>query len=381
MVPPESAKAAADPGGHQRDLRQSALLGELGESLITSTALTAQGPSVAVDSFGGWPARIAASWRASVESVLEAGRLIAAAKVDLPHGAFLEMIKTALPFGASTAQRLMRIAADERLSNAAHVLHLPPSWGTLNELRKLDDDTFKARIADGSIRPDLERSEAKAIVQQQRLKPIREACQARVAKGCKVEDLAELADSGFRAGAILADPPWTFETWSDAGKGRSAEQHYRTDSLEPIKALPVRQLAANDSVLHLWCMDWLLPGALQVIEAWGFTFVKIGFVWVKQNPSGAGLFMGMGHWQREGAELCLFATRGNPKRIWADVRQVIETPIREHSRKPDEIHERVERLTAGPYLELFARRVRPGWRCYGDEIPRGEFNAPDEAAP
>jgi hypothetical protein len=104
-----------------------------------------------------WAARIAACWRASVESIIEVGRLLIAAKNALPHGSFGEMIDGNLPFTASTAQRLMTIAGDQRLSNPAHVQHLPPSWGTLYELTKLPDEEFDAKIKDGTIRPDMMR--------------------------------------------------------------------------------------------------------------------------------------------------------------------------------------------------------------------------------
>lgn len=104
-----------------------------------------------------WAARITACWRASVEAILEVGRLLTAAKDALPHGAFGSMIESELPFGSSTAQRLMAIAGDVRLSNPAHVQHLPASWGTLYELTKLPDDEFERKIADGTIRPDMMR--------------------------------------------------------------------------------------------------------------------------------------------------------------------------------------------------------------------------------
>jgi hypothetical protein len=106
-----------------------------------------------------WAARISACWRASFEGILETGRLLAAAKAALQHGDFGKMIEADLPFKANTAQRLMAIAADERISNAAHAPLLPPVWSTLYELTKLDDDQFEAGIAKGVIRPDMERKE------------------------------------------------------------------------------------------------------------------------------------------------------------------------------------------------------------------------------
>ena len=78
--------------------------------------------------------------------------------------------------------------------------------------------------------------------------------------------------------------------------------------------------------------------------------------------------MTLGYWTRSNSEVCLLATRGNPKRIGTNVRQAIIAPRREHSRKPDGIHGRIERLVAGPYLELFARQQRPGWDVWGNEV-------------
>jgi N6-adenosine-specific RNA methylase IME4 len=246
---------------------------------------------------------------------------------------------------------------------------LPPHWHTLYDLTRLDDETFAQKIADKTIRPDLPRSEIAGILRHQRQILARGAYMARIAEGCTVGDLHRLGASGYKAGAILADPPWRYGTWSDKGRDRSPDRHYDTEPLAGIKALPVPELAARDCALFLWCVDWLLPGAFDVLAAWGFTFIKIAFVWVKQNASGEGLPCGMGKWTRAGAEMCLLATRGNPKRLAADVHQVIVAPAAEHSRKPDEAHDRIERLVGGPYLELYARRERIGWTTWGNELP------------
>ena len=157
-------------------------------------------------------------------------------------------------------------------------------------------------------------------------------------------------------GAILADPPWEFRTWSARGRGRSAERHYRsTLTLDEIKALPVSEIAAPDCVLFLWATWPCLFAALDVIAAWGFNYKTVGYVFIKQTKRGNGLHWGTGYWTRANSEPCLLATRGKPKRLHADVHQVIIEPRREHSRKPDCTRERIERLVAGPYLELFAR--------------------------
>jgi N6-adenosine-specific RNA methylase IME4 len=102
---------------------------------------------------------------------------------------------------------------------------------------------------------------------------------------------------------------------SGKGKQRSAERYYDTSSIEAIKALPVAPLAADDCALFMWAVMPELPGALEVIKAWGFEYKTAGFTWVKQNKSGEGLFTGMGYWTRSNAEICLFATRGSPQ-LW-----------------------------------------------------------------
>jgi N6-adenosine-specific RNA methylase IME4 len=139
---------------------------------------------------------------------------------------------------------------------------------------------------------------------------------------------------------IYADPPWTFATYSRKGKGRSAEAHYDCMSMADIEALPVAQWAAEDCVLFLWTTDPLLEKVFGIIRAWGFTYKTVGFYWAKLNkaaPSGHNLdfFTGLGFWTRANPELCLLATRGKPRRRRADVRKLIVSPRREHSRKPD----------------------------------------------
>ena len=167
---------------------------------------------------------------------------------------------------------------------------------------------------------------------------------------------------------IYADPPWTFRTYSRKGKGRSAEAYYDCMPLADIKALPVADWALDDCVLLLWATDPLLPKAFEVIEAWGFTYKTVGFYWAKLNKTADpalyndnSFFTGLGFWTRANPELCLLATRGHPRRRRADVRKLIVSQRREHSRKPDEARDRIEALCEGPYLEMFARLSRPGW--------------------
>jgi N6-adenosine-specific RNA methylase IME4 len=164
---------------------------------------------------------------------------------------------------------------------------------------------------------------------------------------------------------ILADPPWTFKTYSDTGLGRSAEAHYDCLSLDEIKALPVGDFADDNCVLFIWITDPLLDRGFEVIQSWGFAYKTVGFYWVKTSVELSSKEekypIGCGYWSRANPEQCLLATRGKPHPKAHDVRRLLIAPRREHSRKPDEAYDRIERLCEGPYLELFARHPRAAW--------------------
>lgn len=168
---------------------------------------------------------------------------------------------------------------------------------------------------------------------------------------------------------IYADPPWSYRVWSKKGAGRSAEAHYPTMSMEEIKALPVGELADRDCALFLWITLPMLREAWGVLDAWGFTFKTVAFVWIKLNRQANTLFTGMGYWTRANAEICILATRGHPKRQARNVHQVIVSHIEEHSKKPDEARRRIEALMGDvPRIELFARQYPPGWDVWGNEV-------------
>jgi N6-adenosine-specific RNA methylase IME4 len=172
-------------------------------------------------------------------------------------------------------------------------------------------------------------------------------------------------------GVILADPPWSFRNWSAKGTGRNAVSHYDCLDLPALAALPIRDLAADNCALFLWTTDPLVPRAFELIRAWGFEYKTVGFYWVKLNKAAkhdADYFTGLGYWTRANPEQCLLATRGKPSRQAKDVKRLIVAKRREHSRKPDCVRERIERLVAGPYLELFARETKSGWDCWGDQV-------------
>jgi N6-adenosine-specific RNA methylase IME4 len=167
---------------------------------------------------------------------------------------------------------------------------------------------------------------------------------------------------------IYGDPPRTFKTYSHKGKGRSAEAHYNCLRTEEIKKLPVGHLAAPDCLLAMWCTFPHLMHGLVLMEAWGFEYRTVGFCWAKCRKSARGLIcpvsdfpFGTGYYTRGNAEICLFGVRGKSIVLHHDVPQLIVAPRRKHSQKPDAVYERLERLLAGPYVEIFARQRRPGW--------------------
>lgn len=179
-------------------------------------------------------------------------------------------------------------------------------------------------------------------------------------------------------GVIYADPPWNFKTRSAKGRGRcpDGQGHYPVMRIEDIHAMgdKVKSLAADNCVLLMWVTDPLLPEGLEVMKSWGFEYKTVGFYWAKRGKRAAWPFGG-GYWTRSNPEQCLLGVRGAPKRLNADVRRLVVSPRREHSRKPDEMYRYIERLVAGPYLELFSRTDRYGWDCWGLDV--GKFGSAD----
>ena len=172
-------------------------------------------------------------------------------------------------------------------------------------------------------------------------------------------------------GAIYADPPWSWKARSPKGEDRSAVNHYGVMSLDAIKALPVADMAAKDAVLFLWAIDSMLPLALEVIEAYDFQFKTVAFTGqrrISRAPASSRAWVtGLGAIPNSAC----FATRGSPKRLNKDVRQLIVAPRREHSRKPDEVRERIERLVLAPIARCsLDRGRRAGNVAFSDELPR-----------
>lgn len=149
----------------------------------------------------------------------------------------------------------------------------------------------------------------------------------------------------------------------------AAEKHYPTMGIDDLCAMPVQDLAASDSTLFMWTTFPQIPDALRLIEAWGFTYKTVAFVWLKKNRKADSWFYGLGFWTRGNAEVCLLATRGHPKRQAANIHQLIISPVEAHSKKPDEARDKIVALMGDlPRVELFARQATPGWDVWGNEV-------------
>ena len=165
---------------------------------------------------------------------------------------------------------------------------------------------------------------------------------------------------------IYADPPWDYQQCRLSG---SAKKHYPTMRIEELCALPVAEIADRDCALFLWATFPQLPEALRLIQAWGFVYKTVAFVWLKQNRKALTWFYGLGFWTRSNAEICLLATKGHPKRQSAGIHQLVISPVEQHSKKPDEVREKIAALMGDvPRIELFARQQTPGWDVWGNEV-------------
>lgn len=196
---------------------------------------------------------------------------------------------------------------------------------------------------------------------------------------------------------ILADPPWSYDNKASRA---AADDHYSTMTLKQLLRLPVEDIASESAVLALWYTGNFTKEAFALAEAWGFKVrtAKL-FTWVKLNQLAeqhinkaiaagnvqdyfdfltllnAQTRIGMGNYTRANTEDCLIAVRGDGlERMSASIRQVIYSPLGEHSAKPAEARLRLEELYGDvKRIELFARDVIPGWHSWGNHNPHNDI--------
>ncbi len=167
---------------------------------------------------------------------------------------------------------------------------------------------------------------------------------------------------------IMLDPPWDINQKGKLG----AINHYNLMTLDQIRNLPIPELAADNAHLWLWVPNGLVPEAIQLIKDWGFTY-RNSFYWIKPR-------LGLGVYLRNASETVLFATRGKAPVLFKGQPNWLFAPLQDHSHKPEEMYEVIERVSPGPYLELFARRHRHGWDSWGNEID-SDIYIPDYPVP
>ena len=295
-------------------------------------------------------------WQDSVVAIIDVGKLLVGAKAALPHGEFGPMVNgDQIPFGWNTANRLMAIAGHSILSNSDHDQNLPCSWQTMYELTRAPDESLEAWMQDGTIHPEMERSEVAKLLRQ----------------------LAheETSDPGLIEGkyrVLYCDPPWQYSDRLVEGYG-PAEHHYPTLSLDQlcgVEELPngrnlvadIEAAVEDNAVLFLWSTAPMLEGALRVIRAWDFAY-KTFFVWDKVRHN-------FGHYSSVRHESLLVSVKGS---CTPEVPQLYDSVVEiertgRHSEKPEYFRQLIDRLyPSGNRLELFAREKRRGWSCWGNE--------------
>jgi len=168
----------------------------------------------------------------------------------------------------------------------------------------------------------------------------------------------DIIDLGVKFGTIYADPPWRY---SNQGTRAATDNHYDgTMSIDEIKALPVADITADKAHLHLWTTNAFLYDTKGILEAWGFEY-KSTFVWVKPQ-------MGIGNYWRNSHELMITAVKGGLTAASRAEMSWVECGRGRHSAKPQQVRERIMRLSPPPYLELFGRRVVKDWVVFGNQV-------------
>lgn len=274
------------------------------------------------------------------------------------------------PFSRVT---LKQAGIDKNLSAAAQKLAAIPAKQFETSLRewRARSERDGGRVIVGLAGDGAVLGKAQEIRAHQAAEKRSKAVEARTANavpGGTVENLHELAASGFKAGVILADPPWRFRTWAETNDAKSARAHYDLMDTDKICGLPIAACAADDCALFIWATWPTIFHTQQVIDAWGFRFSGLAWEWFKENPTTGKAAFGLGYGTRKNLEPCLLAIRGKPTLISRSERDFLVAPRREHSKKPDEQYERIEAMYGGPNLELFGRRSRPGWMVWGNEV-------------
>lgn len=161
---------------------------------------------------------------------------------------------------------------------------------------------------------------------------------------------------------IIADPAWKYD--GKTGVSKKVDEHYQVQHSTSWNDLPLTDIAADDSLLFMWCSGPVLKQAIELMTAWGWTYKQIAFIWEKDRiiPSS---------YVNSQTEMVIVGKRGKipQPRGCRKQRQMLVAPRQEHSKKPEEVQNRIDLMfPTQNKLELFARRHRQGWTCEGLEL-------------
>lgn len=295
----------------------------------------------------GWRSKISQAWEetttATVQGIIRIGEMLNQAKEQLAHGEWFKLLDGELPFTRRTAARLMRIANDERISNRTHVSYLPPHWGTLYELTRLNDKQFDRLLRKGTIRPDMERNELGLL---SRLELRREDEK-------RIKDLVQLKGQ-FRT--LVIDPPWDYEWLSIGGASKPG---YATMTHEQLLDLPVPAWATKECHLYLWTTNNFMTRACELMLHWGFDYKTI-LTWIKTDKNGKPK-IGLGTYYRNTTEHVLFGVRGQLRTRVSTTPTHFFAPVGRHSEKPEVFYNIVRKESYLPAGEAFQRQDRKGF--------------------
>jgi len=177
------------------------------------------------------------------------------------------------------------------------------------------------------------------------------------------DNITKIVESGEKFGTIYADPPWKYLNQATRS---STDNHYDTMTVDDIAALPVNQLVADKAHLHLWTTNAFLFECPKILEAWGFDYKGV-FVWVKPQ-------MGIGNYWRVSHEFMVLGVKGGLTFLNHSQKSWVQEDRTRHSSKPEAVYSIIEKVSPGPYLELFGRQTRNNWKVFGNQIKKELFN-------
>lgn len=170
---------------------------------------------------------------------------------------------------------------------------------------------------------------------------------------------------------IYADPPWRYNARNNTKTkfGGGAAGHYPTMTMQEIERLPIQRIAHENCALFLWVTFPYLDEQIKLFEKWGFRYTTLGFSWTKTNKKNGEPFFGVGYYAKSNCEVCLMGIKGKMTPITNEISSCVIAPREAHSKKPDEVRNRIVQLFGDvPRIELFARQHIEGWDCWGNEV-------------